>query len=57
MSIYLEMGLGEGGGTLNGSGVEGGMRKVEMRYGMYSEVLQSGVALKAVGRRESVRSD
>ena len=33
------------------------MRKVEMRYGMYSEVLQSGVALKAVGRRESVRSD
>ena len=40
----------ERGGSLNGSGVECGMRKVEMLNSMFRKVLQSGAALKAIVR-------
>jgi hypothetical protein len=42
---------------LNGIEVECGVRKVELRNGMCRKLLQSGAALKAIVRRESVRSD
>jgi len=47
----------ERGGSLNGIEVECGVRKVELRNGMCRKLLQSGAALKAIVRRESVRSD
>ena len=58
MSIHLEMGVArERGASLNGSGVECGIRKVEMRNGSNRKVLQSGAALKAIVRGEITRSD
>ena len=39
-------------GSLNGSEVESGMKKVEVRNGVCRKMLQSGVALKAIVRRE-----
>ena len=51
MSIHLEMGIvRERGASLNRSGVECRIRKVEMRNGMCRKVLQSGAALKAIVR-------
>jgi hypothetical protein len=47
----------ERGASLNGSGVEFGMRKIEMRNGMCRKFLQSGAPLKAVVRKGSARSD
>ena len=43
-------------GSLNGSEVESGMKKVEVRNGVCRKMLQSGAALKAIVRREIVRS-
>ena len=58
MSKHLEMGVvRDGGASLNGSGVECGIRKVEMRNGSNRKVLQSGAALKAIVRGERVRSN
>ena len=54
----LEMGVvRERGASLNGSGVEFSLRKVEIRYGMCRKVLQSGAALKAIVKRGSVISN
>jgi hypothetical protein len=58
MSKHLEMGVvRDGGASLNGSGVECGIRKVEMRNGSNRKVLQSGAALKAIVRGEITGSD
>ena len=43
-------------GSLNGSEVEGGAKKVEMRNGMSRKILRSGAALDAIVRRGSARS-
>ena len=57
MSIHLEMGVArERGASLNGSGVECGIKKVEMCNGMCRKELQSGAVLKAIVKRESARS-
>jgi hypothetical protein len=49
MSIHLEMGVArERGASLNGSGVECGIKKVEMCNGMCRKELQSGAVLKAI---------
>jgi len=37
-------------------GVEGDIRKVEMRNGMCRKMIQNGAALKAIVRRESAES-
>jgi hypothetical protein len=56
MSIYLEIGVvRERGASLNGSGVECGIRNFEMRNGTCRKVLQSGAALKAVVRGGNAR--
>jgi len=58
MSIgYIEMDVvREREGSLNGSEVEGSMKKVQMPDGMCRKMLQSGAALKAIVRRECARS-
>jgi len=51
MWIHLEMGVvRERGVSLNTSGVECGIRKVEMCNSMCRKVIQSGAALKAIVR-------
>jgi hypothetical protein len=57
MSMHLEMGVvREREASLNRSGIECGIREVEMRNGMCRKVLQSGAALKAIVRGESIRT-
>ena len=57
-SRYVEMDVvREREGCLNGSEVEGGMKKVQMRNGMCHKMHQSGAALKAIVRGEITRSD
>ena len=56
-SRYLEMDVvREREGSLNGSEVEGGAKKVEMRNVMSRKNLRSGAALEAIVKRGSARS-
>ena len=58
MSIgYIEMDVvREREGSLNGSEVEGSMKKVQMPDGMCRKIFRSGAALEVIVRRGSARS-